>query len=360
MGLQSERFTASHRRHAEASILHRARGVTSTPILSDPARGRPAVGAAVANGLPTAGCVGPLRAGERDTLLHWLDAGLRGGRRDRISAEYAVALEDAAPEDHALARVDGRLAAHALARPLVLRAGGTELPAGMIGLVYADPAHRRRGLASACVEAALHRLAARGAVLAMLWSERESFYRRLGFSPGGCEVFHRVDAALLRALRDRLGALPRVREARESDFSDLEAMYAAKPAGVRRAPGTLARAARAPDCRLLVATEGDTAIAYAARGRGDDFPGVVHEWAGDAAGVAACLEAWAALEPESWLLASSHEEPLVRALRAAGAERVEKPLALLRVLDAAALRRALCARPGLSLDAFFVWGFDSI
>jgi len=102
--------------------------------------------------------------------------------------------------------------------------------------------------------------------------------------------------------------------------------------------------ARAPACELVAAwsTEG-AALAYAARGRGDDFPDVVHDWAGDSGALLDCLLALARDRDAIGLLSSADLQPrnapdgLVAALRIAGAHTQPRPLAQVRLLDARAV-----------------------
>lgn len=283
------------------------------------------------------------RAEERDALLRWLDSGLRAGRAGRLEAEYPTALDPGRLDDHVLAVAGGRPASHALAHLAEARVGPRRVRTGMIGLVYTDPSQRGRGLARACIEAALERLAARGAQLALLWSDLDGFYTRLGFRRAGIERLHLVDRTALRRARARLGGRFTVRPPAASDWPALEALYGAKTSGIVRPSGALARLAAAPECRIAVAERSGRPVAYAAVGRGDDLRGVVHEWAGDPAGVLACLEPLMAGAERVGFLSGPAVEAPVPALRAAGAEPHTRPLGWMRILDPQGLWRALAA-----------------
>jgi GNAT superfamily N-acetyltransferase len=282
----------------------------------------------------------PPRRDERARLLDWLDDGLRRGERGRLAAEYPLSLDPMRSGAHRVVYAAGAPVAHAMWHVVQGRARGRALPIGLIGLVYTDPAWRGRGLGPACVESCAEALRRRGVPLAALWSERHDFYARLGFHPAGRESLLRVDARTCR--RAQPAELPpEVGPVRRGDFPRLERLYAAKPVGAVRAAGALERLAAAPATALRVAREDGTPVAYAACGRGDDFPGVVHEWAGSAAGVVACLAALAAERGSVGLLAGPEPEAPVAALRAAGAQGGDGCFALLRVLDAGALLDAI-------------------
>ncbi len=59
----------------------------------------------------------------------------------------------------------------------------------MIGLVYAHPAQRGKGLASQLLRAAAQRLRDDGAAFAVLWTAQPEFYRQLGWASADCGVF---------------------------------------------------------------------------------------------------------------------------------------------------------------------------
>ena len=277
---------------------------------------------------------------ERDALMRWLDVGLRDGCMGQIRAEYGCVLER--PEtEHVVVRVADRIVSHALLTRVAVRAGGRRSALGMIGLVYTEPAFRRRGLAARCIEGAARRLAARGARLAALWSDRRDFYARLGFLPAGRERMLRIDAPRLAAAAGAGGLAGRVAAPFPADWPALEALYAARPSRVERPPGTLRSLAAAPNTRIWVCRSRGAPIAYAACGRGRDFGGVVHEWAGATPGVLACLAAAVDRSGPLLLMAGPEDEPLPAALRAAGAPETRGCFALVRLLDPLALWRDL-------------------
>ncbi len=280
--------------------------------------------------LPTPPRVVSPGSAETEGLLAWLDEGLRGSRAGRVLEEYAAVFSDPATE-HVVIHAGERPASHALARLCTIEAGGRALRVGMIGLVYTDPAERRAGLAARCVGAATRRLGERGAVATMLWSDQPGYYERLGFLPAGLERLIRVDVASCRAALRQWGSDLQVAPPTPADWPVLEGLHDAKPARVARDAGRLALLAEAPECRVAVCRDADSPVAYAACGKGDDFRGVVHEWAGSAAGVLACL--CALLEPEAGglLLAGPCAEPASDALHDLEAPALDRPFALVHL-----------------------------
>jgi GNAT superfamily N-acetyltransferase len=281
-------------------------------------------------------------------LIDWLDDGLRDGRRGRLAAEYPVSLRAHQAAAHRAVFEGSRPVAHAMWHVAEACARGRAVPLGMIGLVYTDPAFRRRGLAPVCIESCVEELRQRGVPLAALWSDRHDFYGRLGFHAAGRETLYGVDLGLCRGARIGAAAPLELNRAEPCDFDTLESLYAAKPVRASRRPGDLAALAAAPDTHLTVARRQGRPVAYAARGRGDDFPGVVHEWAGAPEGVLACLEALCGEGGEiAWLCGPLDEAP-APALRRAGARGQNGAFALVRLIDAGALWRLvapqLCTR----------------
>jgi len=252
----------------------------------------------------------PAGTGDSARLRAWLEAGLHDGRAGALEASQPLALAAGSGAVHLWTEHDGRPASHALARVATVEAAGRRLALGMIGLVYTHPTLRGRGLASRVVLAAAEHLAAGGACVAALWSDRPDFYRRLGFAPGGRERHLRMESDALRAARDAAPRAPAVRVGPPAphEAAACEALHAAKPVRVARSPGELARALASPCGRVALARRGGRVEAYAALGRGDDFAGVIHEWAGSPDGVLACAAALCGKPGEQVVLACTVHE----------------------------------------------------
>ncbi len=271
---------------------------------------------------------------EFDEIEAWLDRGLRRGERGRLAAEYPLSFHPGAVANQRVIRRDGSPAAHAMLHEAVIRSISRELRVGMIGLVYTDPEARGQGLATRCVESCIEELGRRGVPLALLWSEKHAFYARMDFRPVGSEW-------ILRWRRSGRGPLA-VGAPRPSDWERLERLHARKPVLAVRPPGALERLARAPDTHLVVArSEAGEPVAYAVAGRGDDFEGCVHEWAGLPDGVVACIDALHEAGRAQIVLAGPEGDPAREAILRRCPERQAGIFALGRVLDEEALRTSL-------------------
>ncbi len=311
--------------------LNSPTSVDSRPRSTAPAKGRNRRGSSIQFRCS------PVRAEEREALLAWLNHGLRNTGERRLEAEFPTALFSQNPsqdlDKHVLVRSNGRFASHALVHTIPVEAVGQRIELGMIGMVYTDPTLRGRGAARIAIERAIEQMKERGTALAILWSDLDSFYERLGFDRAGVENFYLLDAERCRSARtENLDAMD-VRKAAPTDWQSLERLYAAKPSRHLRAAGDLERLAAAPDCETLVAVRAGVLVAYAAMGRGDDLTGVVHDWAGDPAGLVACLNQFSQSRKEITLLEGPVHETATRPLRAAGARPHPGSLGLMRILD---------------------------
>ncbi len=279
-----------------------------------------------------------MRAGERATLLAWLNRGIRDGRTARLESEFPTALFSGNTaqdlRNHIVVRCNGRFASHVLVHTIPVEAVGKNLKLGMIGMVYTDPAFRGRGAAKIALERAIAQLKEDGTALTILWSDLDAFYARVGFHRAGVENFYLLGREHCRDMCGMsLGELE-VRNAASTDWQYLERLYAAKPSRHQRPAGRLARLAAAPDSETLVAVRAGTPVAYATMGRGDDLTGVVHEWAGGARGLMACLNRFFEVRSEITLLEGPIHERATRPLRSAGACPHPGSLGLMRILDA--------------------------
>lgn len=285
-------------------------------------------------------------ADEWDSLVEWLDDGLRRGMRGTLQAEYALSLRPDHFANHRVVRSIEGFAAHAMFHRVVARVGETRLPMGLIGLVYTDPKARGRGLGSQVVAACVEAIKDQGIPLAVLWSDRPDFYARQDFHPAGREELLVMDERCIRDAGRRLAAPGtgiEVRGVARDDFEALEPLYASKRSRAERAAGALARQAAGPGVHMRVAQREGRVRGYAAMGRGDDFQGIVHEWAGETAAVLACLGDLARDRPALGMLAGPDADPLLDALRAAGAGSHSSSFALIRLLDSTLLLQAVIA-----------------
>ncbi len=291
---------------------------------------------------------------ERRHVLDWLNAGLRDGRPGRLLNEYPLLFEKDANVLPFTLWEGSAPVAFCLLWAVPFRIGGRRLRAGMISLVFTDEAFRGRGHASHVLRAAIDHAERLDLGLLLLWSELDALYAALGFVEAGQESLLVVDSSTVeRALRgDRVGADTRVERARPSDWPEIERLRSFRTCQLEIDPGELLRARTIPDLDVRVARDATGIRGFAMRGRGDDLADVIHEWGGDPDAALLCcashLSACASGD-ELFLMTPTDDDALSWSLRRAGARRIHKPLAWMRIASPSALADDLASMlPGLA------------
>jgi GNAT superfamily N-acetyltransferase len=209
-----------------------------------------------------------------------------------LAREYPQVFAPDASGRVVVAQDDGhvRSACAILPRVLVFPDGlgeRRELKVGLIGSVSTHADCRRQGLASSVLDLAERELKEAGCLLSMLWADDPSFYEARGYQPIGLEV----DYVLEKTLCSQLPAPTQVRSALHGDFLRLHQLYMTQDRRMDRTREESAALFSTPGMQIFVHNDGMGPSAYACLGRGHDLDGVVHEWAGEAEGVLACLRA---------------------------------------------------------------------
>ncbi len=290
---------------------------------------------------------------ERARILAWLEAGLRPGRPGRLEREYPACFGAASRALPIVAWAGAEPAAFCLLLPTRFALARGALRTGLISLVYTDARFRGRGLARRVVARALAEARAARIGLCLLWSEPAlgDFYSSQGFTRAGGETLLAFDAeTLAAALAESTGPdLQRPRpieidSARPSDWPSIAALRSDRTCHAPLA-GDGADWLGIPDLEIRVARRAHSVVGFAMRGRGDDFPGVVHEWGGEPEAVLRCCATLLVPGDEAGLLLLSPRETsaLTWRLRRAGARVVRGPLAWMQVACAEAFAADLAS-----------------
>jgi predicted N-acetyltransferase YhbS len=294
---------------------------------------------------------GPHPCPDADALARFLDRAFGG--EPGIAAEFPTLT---GPENRARSsaiEIEGRIAAHAAWRPLVLRSGSRRIAAAGIGLVATAPELRGRGLAGRVVAHCVEHALSEGAELAFMFGEHTPLYARLGFVRAGRERITRLEPEPLEP-----GA--RITAGYPADARRLLPLLARHVLGAERSAADFERVLSVRDTNLHVLEAAGGPLAYCVEGKGRDLRGVVHEWAGEPAHVAALLRGVAARAREPlWLLSPAALDPPLAGSHALGA------LALFRVLrpdrlGAEDARELLGDEHRPARLPIYLWGLDSI
>ncbi|MCR9097751.1 MAG: GNAT family N-acetyltransferase [bacterium] len=291
---------------------------------------------------------------ERRHVLDWLNEGLRDGRPGRLVSEYPLLFERNASAIPVTLWSHTTPIAFCMLWAVTFRVGVHRLRTGMISLVYTDPGFRGRGHASDVVQAAIDEATALELGLLLLWSDVEALYSGLDFVEAGHESLLVIDAATVERalLTERPAPSLEIGCATPSDWLEIERLRGYRTCQLEFDPGELARSRSIPDLEVRVASDATGLRGFAMRGRGDDLVEVVHEWGGDADAALLCCQALLeANEPwnELFLMTPPAQDALSWSLRQAGAHRVRKRLAWMRVASPSALAADLSSMlPGVS------------
>lgn len=297
------------------------------------------------------GGAGPRPCPDPAALARFLDRAFGG--EPGIAAEFPTLTGSGNRARGFALELEGRIAAHAAWRPFVLRSGSRRIAAAGIGLVATAPEQRRRGLAGRlvahCIDHALHE----GAELAFMFGEHTPLYARLGFVRAGRERITRLDPRPLEP-----GA--RIATGCPADAKRLLPLLELHALRAERSAADFERVLSVPGTRLHVLEGATGPLAYCVEGKGRDLQGVVHEWAGARAHVAALLRSVAARAAQPlWLLSPDAFEPPLPGSHVLGA------LALFRVLrpdrlGAADARELLGDEQHPARLPVYLWGLDSV
>jgi len=104
-----------------------------------------------------------------------------------VSAAFAALYDDllerdphVTPEHSRVAILEGRVVGHALLAPRNIRLCGGDCPAGLVGLVVVDPAHRGVGVGTALLES-IFQMAKESALALLVLAGDPAYYTRFGF-----------------------------------------------------------------------------------------------------------------------------------------------------------------------------------
>ncbi len=294
---------------------------------------------------------------EKRKVFDWLGRGLRPDRPGRLQQEYPQLFQNDASVFFLTLYEGSTPVAFCTLWAVHFRVGVDRLRAGLISFVYTDPDARGRGHAGLVVEHALEKARALKLGLALLWSDIDSLYTRLGFVQAGGESLVLVDRATLRAACESMrhtqdGEAVRIETPATADWKAIERLRGNRDCQLELDSGQIARMSCIPDMSVRVARKSESAssqereeiVAFAIRGRGDDFEEVIHEWAGEPeAALRCCLSLIEDCQPHSelFLLTPPDDAEVPWRLRKAGARVIQQPLAWMRILSTTAFAEDL-------------------
>ncbi len=282
---------------------------------------------------------------------------LREGTQCRLEDEYPLVFREDRFNRLFLMRQNGELQSGlaCLERVIDVRPG-QKAKALFVGSVVTDPKARRQGYQRQLFHS-LEEYAEKWQIdFIVLWSNQVDFYEKLGFSLGGLQASWFIDH------RAAFGAEPsraKICLSKEIEFRrEYFDSFDSKILRVGRTFDEMKLLWKIPSMTVAY-----TDRAYALIGKGEDFHGVCHEWAGPAAEVIECFKALSQQYGQLRILSpgvANHPDEIevMNSLETAASDSRLEYLGLFKLMS-----------PDFKIEGFnpetldypfFIWGLDSI
>ncbi len=225
---------------------------------------------------------------EFPNVVKFLDSQLRSNEGWSITSEYPVAISEANRNNIRIITESDEVLAHAVIRPMIIKAPAGLFKVAGLGSVVTSSEHRNQGLSSKTIESCLEAAQAHGCDFAILWTNIYDFYRKFGFELAGSELSCLLDrdldlAAFSSANDGELKFVDGNKVAPEAIYR----LYAQHTVTSLRSVDETRKYLQIPNSRVYTAWNSRGVLkAYAIEGKGADLNSYVHEWGG---GVSALL-----------------------------------------------------------------------
>ncbi|MDB5038223.1 MAG: putative acetyltransferase [Bacteriovoracaceae bacterium] len=293
-----------------------------------------------------------------DLTLKFFEKLLRSDSECHLEDEYPLAFHKNQMDHIFVSRPGGEpLAGLATLEREIEGQKNTSYKALFVGSVVTDPKARHQGLQRQLFHAIDEAAEAWGIDFIVLWSNQTDFYKKLGFELAGLQASWISNGS--STIKKNPKIITRVGSTLEMPISEKHfASFSKKTFRVKRSLDEMKKLWRIP--KMLVAC---TENAYALVGKGEDFQGICHEWAGPAEEVLACFDALKTQLPQLRILSpgilhDGDESAVVDALEAASFECRLEYLGLFKAVSSRVSIKDF-APEDLKLP-FFIWGLDSI
>lgn len=210
-------------------------------------------------------------------VLTYLDAELRSEFDFSLETEYPSVFGEFPGGESLHCSWDGEIVSHVALVARHFIHPSYSLRVGLIGSVVTSEPFRGRGLGRSLIDQALARLKQKGCAIALLWSDRDSFYSKSGFVRAGAERTAQVSPQPTGLI----DGPAMIEFDRQKHLGALWRLYSQKTFRFDRSLEEQRRLVSIPRTRVLVTEVAGRVTAYVAVGKGADFQGYVHEWGGD-------------------------------------------------------------------------------
>lgn len=213
---------------------------------------------------------------ELPQVLDFLNRSLREQSSWSIAAEYPTALSHHNLHNMRIIADQGMVLSHAVLKPLIIKSPHLVYKVGAIGSVVTDSGHRGQGLSTQVIEDCLRSAQEQSCDIAILWTDKFDFYRRMGFELAGSEISIVIEEELnILSQGLRFSTDPRVAP------DAIYRLYSTHSVSSVRTVEETRKFLSIPQTKIYTAWEENGQLAaYAIEGKGIDLNGYIHEWGG--------------------------------------------------------------------------------
>lgn len=276
-----------------------------------------------------------LKPEEHLSALGLINSALRPNSPHEIEKEYPLVLGKKNIDNMRVIVSGGQVISHAAVYISTLRSGDLAFKVGGVSSVATDAAHRGRGLGSEVVRDCIRVMEKASCHLSILWTQRQDFYRNLGYETAGSSYIFKASAPYFFHIPSPCRVIP---------YSPRYLPAITKIH--RRDPLRTARSAKEYDTYLdlprtntLIAKRDKDVTAYAVMGKGEDLRNCVHDWGGEAEDLLCLVRDFMGLtdKGELMILAPAQRSEFTQMLNRMRIPKTFEYLAMMRVIDVEAL-----------------------
>lgn len=261
-------------------------------------------------------------------VIEFLSQSLRPGIAWSIADEYPTSLSRAQCHNMRVIVESGKIVAHAVMKPIILKTPAGVFKIAGIGSVVTSDQHRNQGHSTRIIESCLEAAKQAECDFAILWTDLFDFYRRMGFELAGTEVSVLIDRDLGPANGYKF-----VDSAKVAPDAILR-VYNQHSVASHRTLEDIRASLAIPGTRVTTAWDVTGKLAaYAVEGKGADLNGYIHEWGGANSALIPMFSHMRATQKRDLrLIAPGHAQNLLSTLGELGCSQHRGYLGMIKIL----------------------------
>lgn len=277
---------------------------------------------------------------ELQDIYQFLDTNLRKDRNWSVLQEYPLAFDVKNHKNMRIIKEDSQIVSHAVLKTSLVKTHYAIFNVGMIGSVATNPQYRNQGLSSTIIEDCLKQAEAVNCDFVILWTDLFDFYRKFGFELAGAELSLIIQNNF--KLEDPRTDL-KIIQSSQIDPHAIMRLYNLHSVTSVRSVDDIKKCLQIPNSRIYTAWNQNNQIeAYAVEGKGVDLQGYIHEWGGNTSAVMRLLKhIQTEQNKEIILITPPHCKNIIRQCMAAGAQKFEGILGMVKIIDIKSLAKKI-------------------